>query len=186
MISQELSSVRQNQQVSAQLADQVAQFLAAGGRIQQAERIDPKPLPPRREDEPAPIASKRARTAAPIARQEGERMNSRAARRAELAPAVREMAKTLNISQIASRLGVDRNMLRTIGREYGISYAPAPTGAQIAAQSRDRVFAERLQAFIRIGLTKRQACMRSGLGYRAFNRVCKAFNLQFPEAPEGS
>ncbi|MCY1375235.1 hypothetical protein D9M69_626380 [compost metagenome] len=49
---------------------------------------------------------------------------------------------------------------------------------------RDRVFAERLKAFHAIGLTKREACMRSGLGYAIFNRVCKAYGLQFPKSRE--
>ncbi|MDT4827037.1 hypothetical protein FQZ97_603630 [compost metagenome] len=108
-----------------------------------------------------------------------------AAKRAELAPVVREMAKTLNITQIAARLGVGRTTLGTIGAEYDISFRPTKNAAQIAAEARDRVFADRLVAFQKIGLTKRQACMRSGLGYRAFNRVCKAFNLYFPESVEG-
>ncbi|MCY1532184.1 hypothetical protein D9M68_674400 [compost metagenome] len=102
-----------------------------------------------------------------------------------MAPIVRELAKTLNITQIARRLEVGRTTLATIGREYNISFHPAKTGAQIAAEARDRVFADRLRAFQKIGLTKRQACMRSGLGYRAFNRVRKAFNLYFPESVEG-
>lgn len=182
MISHELSAVMANSRTSAMLAAQVEQFLAAGGRIEQAAPMEPKPLPLRREVEPAPKASRKKRNIPP--KESMDREGRREARRAELAPQVRELAKTLNISQIAARLGVSRRMLDTIGRDYQITYKPAPTGAQLAAMERDRVFAERLKAFHAIGLTKREACMRSGLGYAIFNRVCKAYGLQFPKSRE--
>ncbi|MCO6057345.1 hypothetical protein NG726_11755 [Pseudomonas sp. MOB-449] len=186
MISHELSAVQMNQQISAGLAAQVALFLADGGRIEQAAPMEPKPLPIRRELEPAPRASKRPPKATkaplPVKERPATLAERQAARRVELAPTVREMAKTYNITQIAARLGVGRTILATIGHEYGISFQPTKNAAQIADEARDRVFADRLQAFLQIGLTKRQACMRSGIGYRAFNRVCKAFSLHFPDS----
>ncbi|QEY62512.1 hypothetical protein FXN65_10650 [Metapseudomonas lalkuanensis] len=182
MISHELSAVEANSRTSAMLAFQVEQFLAAGGRIHDLGETETAPMPLRREIEPAPKASKKARNIPP--KEYMDREGRREAKRKELAPQVRELAKTLNISQIAARLGVSRRMLDTIGRDFQITFKPAPTGAQLAAMERDRVLADRLLAFIAIGLTKRQACMRSGMGYKIFNRVCKAYGLQFPTAVE--
>ncbi|MGQ7814618.1 hypothetical protein ACUTAH_02895 [Metapseudomonas furukawaii] len=182
MISHELSAVEANSRTSAMLAAQIEQFLAGGGRIQDLGEVQTAPMPLRREIEPAPKASKKARNIPP--KEYMDREGLREAKRKELAPQVRELAKTLNMSQIAAKLGVSRRMLDTIGRDYQITFKPAPTGAQLAAMERDRIFADRLRAFIAIGLTKRQACMRSGMGYKIFNRVCKAYGLQFPTAVE--
>ncbi|MFG5864441.1 hypothetical protein [Metapseudomonas sp. CR1201] len=182
MISHELSAVQMNQQVSAGLAAQVARFLAAGGQIHDLGEVQTAPIPMRREIEPAPKASRKARNIPP--KESKDREGRREAKRKELAPQVRELAKTLNISQIAARLGVSRRMLDTIGRDFQITFKAAPTGAQLAAMERDRIFADRLRAFLDIGLTKRQACMRSGMGYKIFNRVCKAYGLSFPTSVE--
>ncbi|MDH4566147.1 hypothetical protein E8E95_05600 [Pseudomonas sp. BN414] len=185
MISHELSAVEANSRTSATLAAQIEQFLAAGGRIDVAAPMEAKPLPSRREVEPAPRASKRAPQAAkapkPVKEMPMTLADRQRAKRAALAPEVRELAKTTNARQIAIRLGIGLTTLRTIGREYDIVFIPAKSSSQVAAENRDRAFAERLRAFLKIGLTKRQACMRSGIGYRAFNRVCKAFNLHFPD-----
>ena len=183
MISHELSAVEANSRTSAMLAAQIEQFLAAGVRIHNLGEMESAPLPMRRETEPAPRASKKGRKVTPP-KEYMDKEGRRETKRAELAPVVRELAQTLNISQIATRLGVSRRMLETIGRDYHSTFKPAPTGAQLAAMERDRVFAERIKAFIAIGLTKRQACMRSGLGYKIFLRVCKAYDLQFPTKVE--
>ncbi|MCY1300429.1 hypothetical protein D9M70_499920 [compost metagenome] len=183
MISHELSAVEANSRTSAMLAAQVAQFLATGGRIQDLGETETAPMPLRRELEPAPRASRKARNVPP--KEYMDREGRREAKRAELAPQVRVLAETLNISQIAARLGVSRRMLDTIGRDFHITYKPAPTGAQLAAMARDKVFAERIGAFLKIGLTRRQALLRSELDYRVFNRVCKVYDLQFPATAEG-
>ncbi|WP_036997132.1 hypothetical protein [Metapseudomonas resinovorans] len=184
MISHELSAVEANSRTSAMLAAQIEQFLAGGGRIHDLGEVQTVPMPLRREVEPAPRASKKARNIPP--KEYLDREGRREAKRAELAPQVRVLAETLNISQIAARLGVSRRMLDTIGREFKITFKPAPTGAQLAAMARDKVFAERLGAFLKIGLTRRQALLRSELDYRVFNRVCKTYGLQFPESVEGA
>ena len=190
MISHELSAVQQNEQISAELAIQIEQFLAEGGNILDLGLMEPEPLRRRRETEPAPRASKSApRTAKPpkpVKEKPATLAERQRVRRAELAPEVRELAKTLNARQIALRLGIGSTTLYTIAREYGILFNPGKSGAEIIAEARDKVFADRLRALQQIGLTKREACMRSGIGYRAFNRVCKAFNLHFPETLEAN
>ncbi|WP_330114107.1 hypothetical protein SA496_15680 [Pseudomonas sp. JS3066] len=182
MISHELSAVEANSRTSAMLAAQIDQFLAAGGQIQDMGEMRTIPLPLRREVEPAPKASRNARIIPP--KEYLDQAGRREAKRRELAPQVRELAETLNISQIAAKLGVSRRMLDTIGRDFNITFKPAPTGAQLAAMARDKVFAERLGAFLKIGLTRRQALMASELDYRVFNRICKTYGLQFPEKLE--
>jgi hypothetical protein len=187
MISHELSAVQQNEQISAVLATQIEQFLAEGGKILDLGLMEPEPLRRRREVEPAPRASKSAaKPPQPVKEKPTTLAERQRVRRAELAPEIRELAKTLNARQIALRLGISSTTLYTIGREYGILFNPGRSGAQIAAEARDKVFADRLRAFQEIGLTESQACMRAGIGFRTFNRVCKAFDLHFPETPEAN
>ncbi len=135
MISHELYSVEANSRASASLADQVARFLADGGRIEEAPPLEPKPRPARRETEPAPHASKLTTTEPKPIKTNPDTLAARQrARRAELAPAVRELAKTTNARQIAIRLGIGMTTLRTIGREYDIIFIPARSSALVAAE----------------------------------------------------
>lgn len=91
----------------------------------------------------------------------------------------RLLSRDHTLTQAAEVMGVQRCRLARIAEDYNLQFLPGrnEVRAELFAAA-----AERIRAFLAIGITRRQAIMRLGLGYRTFGRVCKAHDIDYPDS----
>ena len=191
MISNHLSLVEALRQASDELAAQVAEFVAAGGEIEVAEPPPPpKPVVYVPQEPPAPKPFVRRRVeAAPLPYAP---INPRAEKRTKLIEKVAELAATHTQSEVAQLLKVSRRTLCGMTQEFGIKFKKAVRGGnqdperQKQVEERDAQFAERIKAFMELGITRRQCCGRLAISNKAFERIIAAHGIDYPKARQGS
>lgn len=192
MISNHLSLVEQLRPKSNELAAQVAQFLASGGQIKVAEPIGykPKPISYSNQMPPAPKPFVRRRVEAPPPPPAA--FDARQQAREKLVDQVRGLSTTHTQVEVAAAVGISRKAIYNIAKEHDITFQrPTRGGAndstrleQVAA--RDARLAERIKAFLELGITRRQCCGRLAIGNKAFERIIKAHGIDYPKAHQGS
>lgn len=191
MISNHLSLVEALRPASDELAAQVEQYLAAGGTIEVAEPIGYKPRPITYSNQipPAPKPFVRRRVEArpfPMAP-----LDIRSQKRLKLVERIRELAPTHAKVDVAEELGIDRRTVSTIGQEFGITFKPPTRGGarnlvpRRADEASDAKYAERIRAFLELGLTRRQCLGRLAMGAKAFERIIAAHDIDYPKAKPG-
>ncbi|MDY7532373.1 hypothetical protein RGV33_11920 [Pseudomonas sp. Bout1] len=190
MISNHLSMIEELRPASDELAAQVAEFVAAGGEIEVAEPTPPpKPVVyvPQEPPAPKPFVRRRVESAPlPMAP-----LDIRTQKRLKLVERIRELAPTHAKVDVAEELGIDRRTVSTIGQEFGITFkAPTRGGARNLAPRRadaasDAKYAERIQAFLELGLTRRQCLGSLAMGSKAFERIIAAHGIDYPKAKPG-
>lgn len=190
MISNHLSMIEDLRPTSDELAAQVAEFVAAGGEIEVAEPPPPpKPVVyvPQEPPAPKPFVRRRVESAPlPMAP-----LDIRTQKRLKLVERIRELAPTHAKVDVAEELGIDRRTVSTIGQEFGITFkAPTRGGARNLVPRRadaasDAKYAERIRAFLELGLTRRQCLGRLAMGAKAFERIIAAHGIDYPKAKPG-
>ena len=192
MISNHLSLVEQLRPKSNELAAQVAQFLASGGQIKVAEPIGykPKPISYRNQMPPAPKPFVRRRVEAPPPPPTA--FDARQQAREKLVDQVRGLSSTHTQVEVAAAVGISRKAIYNIAKEHDITFQrPTRGGANDSARleqvaARDARLAERIRAFLELGITRRQCCGRLAIGNKAFERIIKAHGIDYPKAHQGS
>ncbi|AZD07519.1 hypothetical protein C4K26_2116 [Pseudomonas chlororaphis] len=191
MISNHLSLVEALRPASNELAAQVEQYLAAGGKIEEAEPIGykPKPITYRNQMPPAPKPFVRRRvepepkplTPATIRHQ----------KRMDLVEKIKGMAPTHTQSEIVEALGIGRRQLYSIAQDYGLAFKrPVRGGANDAhrteqMKARDAKLAERIKAFKELGITRRQVCGKLGIANKTLERILTEHGIDYPKAQRG-
>ena len=192
MISNHLSMIEELRPASDELAAQVAEFVAAGGEIEQAPAYNykPKPITYSNQMPPAPKPFVRRRVeATPLPLHSKD---IRQQERDELAERIRELGATHTQTEASVALGLSRRTLYSVAKEYGITFKkPTRGGANDAArseqvQARDAKYAERIRAFLELGITRRQCCGKLAIGNKAFERIITAHGIDYPKAQRGS
>ncbi|MFJ2446779.1 hypothetical protein [Pseudomonas sp. NPDC087626] len=192
MISNHLSLVEQLRPKSNELAAQVAQFLASGGQIKVAEPIGykPKPISYSNQMPPAPKPFVRRRVEAPPPPPTA--FDARQQAREKLVDQVRGLSTTHTQVEVAAAVGISRKAIYNIAKEHDITFQrPTRGGANDSARlkqvaARDARLAERIRAFLELGITRRQCCGRLAIGNKAFERIIKAHGIDYPKAHQGS
>ena len=192
MISNHLSLVEQLRPKSNELAAQVAQFLASGGQIKVAEPIGykPKPISYSNQMPPAPKPFVRRRVEAPPPPPTA--FDARQQAREKLLDQVRGLSTTHTQVEVAAAVGISRKAIYNIAKEHDITFQrPTRGGANDSARleqvaARDARLAERIRAFLELGITRRQCCGRLAIGNKAFERIIKAHGIDYPKAHQGS
>ena len=190
MISNHLSLVEAQRPAADELAAQVAEFVAAGGEIEVAEPLPPpKPVVYAPQEPPAPKPFVRRRVeSAPLPMAP---LDIRTQKRLKLVERIRELAPTHAKVDVAEELGIDRRTVSSIGQEFGITFkAPTRGGARNlvprrADEASDAKYAERIRAFLELGLTRRQCLGRLAMGSKAFERIIAAHGIDYPKAKPG-
>lgn len=191
MISILKNEVERLRPAADELAAQIAEFVGAGGEIEVA-KSPPPPKPvvyvPQEPPAPKPFVRRRVEAAplpyAPI--------NARAEKRTKLIEKVAELAVTHTQSQVAELLHVSRRTLCGITQEFGIKFKKAVRGGnqdperQKQMEERDAKFAERIRAFLELGITRRQCCGRLAISNKTFERIIAAHGIDYPKARQGS
>ena len=195
-ISHELSMIQMNAPRSAELASNVEAFLSAGGAIQELAPFKYAPPPIRHEPEPSKRVVPRRRAAAPnkfgrMTQRDIERA-ARDKERADLVERIRGLALTMTQSEVQQLTGINRRKLLTLSQDNGFTYKkPTRSGANDSARleqvaARDARLAERIRAFLELGITRRQCCGKLAIGNKSFERIITTHGIDYPKAHQGS
>lgn len=192
MISNHLSLVEALRPASDELAAQVEQYLAAGGKIEEgpASGYIPKPITYSNQMPPTPKPFVRRKVeAAPLPL---DKTDIRAQARLKLVEQIRQLGVTHTQTEVAATLGVSRRLIYNYAARYDITFkAPTRGGARNLVQNvvdkeRDAKFAERIRAFMELGISRRQCCGKLAIGSKAFERIIAAHGIDYPKAHQGS
>ncbi|GAB5336310.1 hypothetical protein [Pseudomonas fluorescens] len=192
MISNHLSLVEALRPASDELAAQVAEFVAAGGEIEEAPSYNykPKPITYSNQMPPAPKPFVRRRTEAPPLPLDKDDIRTQA--RLKLVEQIRQLGVTHTQTEVAAALGVSRRLIYNHAARYDITFkAPTRGGARnlvhnTVDKERDAKYAERIRAFMELGISRRQCCGKLGIDQKAFERIIAAHGIDYPKARQGS
>lgn len=190
MISNHLSMIEELRPASDELAAQVAEFVAAGGEI---EEIEPPPPPTPvvyvLAEPPAPkpfVRRKSESDALPL-----DKDDIRTQERLRLVEQIRQLGITHTQTEVAAALGVSRRLIYNHAARYDITFkAPTRGGARnlvhnVVDKERDAKFAERIRAFMELGISRRRCCGKLAIGSKAFERIIAAHGIDYPKARQG-
>lgn len=190
MISNHLSLVEALRPASDELATQVAEFVAAGGEI---EKIEPPPPPkpvvyvPPEPPAPKPFVRRKSEAdALPL-----DKDDIRTQERLRLVEQIRQLGITHTQTEVAAALGVSRRLIYNHAARYDITFkAPTRGGARnlvhnVVDKERDAKLAERIRAFMELGISRRQCCGKLAIGSKAFERIIATHGIDYPKARQG-
>ena len=188
MISNHLSLVEALRPASDELAAQVAEFVAAGGKIEVAEPIGykPKPITYSNQMPPAPKPFVRRKVeASPLPL---DKTDIRTQERLKLAEQIRQLGVTHTQTEVAAALSVSRRLIYNYAARYDITFkAPTRGGARSLVRKaelaqRDAKFAERIRAFKELGITRRQVCGKLAISNKTLVRILTEHGIDYPKA----
>ncbi|BFT63225.1 hypothetical protein [Pseudomonas moorei] len=199
-ISNDLNMVKELDPQRHELALKMEEFLNKGGTIEVLQ--GPSFIPPPVRYEPPPTVkvdkpvAKPAATDTPymtkIARRDierEERIAQRAMERADHIERIRKLAKTMTYAQVIEQTGIPRRSLQRLAVEGGFQFLPATnSGNSRKARITDEQavkYAERINAFKEIGLSRNQAAIQLGVTFRTFKMLLAKFNIDYPKLHKG-
>lgn len=194
MISILLNEVERLRPAQEELAAQVAEFVAAGGRIEEgpASGYIPKPITYSNQMPPAPKPFVRRRVE-PIAppgppTKLEEQIEARKQRFAK----VMELAPNHTQGEIVTMTGIGRRSLLTMSREHNFKFKTSLRGRHGNAEhvkalaERDAKLAERIKSFLEAGVPRRKVCGRLGINTKTLARILANHEIDYPlSAPGG-
>ena len=194
MISNHLSLVEALRPKSNELADQIAEFVAAGGKI---DVVEPPPPPkpvvyvPREPPAPKPFVRRRVE-AVPLPVEPSDLVDMRLEARRKKAEQVMAMAPTHTQTEVMHALGICRRTLLSMSKEFGFQFKRTNHGGyngperQKQLLERDEKYAERIKAFKELGITRSQCCGKLAISNKTLERLLAKFGIDYPKARRGS
>lgn len=191
MISILQNEVERLRPASNELAAAVEQFLAAGGQIEEgpASGYIPKPITYSNQMPPAPKPFVRRKVeSAPI---QLDKADIRAHDRLKLVEKIRELGVTHTQTEVAVALGVSRRLIYKYAMEYELTFnAPTRGGCrnlvhQTVDKERDAKLAERIRAFMELGISRRKCCSALNIAHKAFVRIIADHGIDYPKSRAG-
>ncbi len=164
-ISNELSAIKAHDPARHQLAAQVAQYLAMGGKITGPETSPPKTVEQRRQTPNFQGAAAKLET------------DQQAAR-------IRVLARTLNAVEICEKEGITRGVLRGIARRYGIEFtvgvkhAVAPN--KITPES-EALMVIQIKECMAKGMNRKNCHEAIGISSTLLLRLLKDYTIDYPK-----
>lgn len=191
MISILHNEVERLRPAQEELAAQVAEFVAAGGQIEEgpASGYIPKPITYSNQMPPAPKPFVRRRVEAEALPLDKDDIRTQA--RLKLVEQIRQLGVTHTQTEVAAALGVSRRLIYNHAARYDITFkAPTRGGARnlvhnVVDKERDAKLAERIRAFMDLGISRRQCCGKLAIGNKAFERIIAANGIDYPKARQG-
>lgn len=192
MISILLNEVERLRPAQEELAAQVAEFVAAGGRIEEgpASGYIPKPITYSNKMPPTPKPFLRRRVEAePLPFAPLDARNDRRAKQAEQAKA---LAPTHTQTEVSFALGMTSKTLKALAKDFGFEYKRSTHGGYNGPDrkkflaERDATFVERIKAFKAEGITRRQVCGKLAISCKTLDRILKEYEIDYPKARLGS
>ena len=192
MISILQNEVERLRPASNELAAAVEQFLATGGKIEEgpASGYVPKPITYKTQMPPAPKPFVRRRVeAAPLPL---DREDVREQARLKLVDHMRQLSATHTQTEAAAALGISRRNVYKHATMNDITFKKPERGGANNNYRRDQMgerdakYAERIRAFLELGITRRQCCGKLAINNKAFERIIAAHGIDYPKARRGS
>jgi hypothetical protein len=199
-ISNDLNMVKELDPQRHALALQMEAYLGKGGTIEVLQGPSFKPPPARNEPPPTLKAAKpAAKTPATetvymdkITRRDierEERIAQRTKDKADHIERIRKLAQTMTYAQAVEQTGIPRRSLQRIAVEGGFHFVPAPNGGQPRAprinDEKAAKYAERINAFKAVGLSRNQAAIQLGVTFRTFKMLLDKFDIDYPKRIAG-
>ena len=173
-----------------ELAAQMAEFLAAGGEI---EEIKPPPPPkpvvyvPQEPPAPKPFVRRRVEaTPLPI-----EPIDARADRRAKQAEQAKALAATHTQTEACFALSMTSKTIKSLAKEFGFTFKRSTHGGYNGPErkkeisERDAKFAERIKAFKELGVSRRVVCGKLAISNRTLERILGEYCIDYPKSTRG-
>lgn len=192
MISNHLSMVEAMRPASDELAAKVAQYLAAGGHIEEAAPIGYKPKPiiysTQMPPAPKPFVRRRVEPVAPPPPTPLERQEEQ--RRQRVAKVI-EMAPTHTQKEVALATGIGRRTLLSMSKEFGFSFKRVhhlPNSSpehKAAIAKHELILAERIKAYKELGISRRQVCEKLHITNTTLKRLLDEHAISYPLSRAG-
>ena len=192
MISILKNEVERLRPASEDIAARTALFLATGGKIEEgpASGYIPKPITYKTQMPPAPKPFVRRRVeAVPLPL---DREDVREQARLKLVEHMRQLSATHTQTEAAAALGISRRNVYKHATMNDITFKKPERGGANNNYRRDQMgerdakYAERIRAFLELGLTRRQCCGKLAINNKAFERIIAAHGIDYPKARRGS
>lgn len=190
ILRNELERLRPAQE---ELAAQVAEFVAAGGRIEEgpASGYIPKPITYSNQMPPAPKPFVRRKVEAPPPLK-ADPIDPRADRRARQAEQAKALAATHTQTEACFALGMTSKTVKALAKDFGFTFKRSTHGGYNGPErkkeiaERDAKFAERIKAFKDLGLSRRVVCGKLAISNRTLDRILIEYGIDYPKLRLGS
>ena len=187
MISNHLSLVEALRPKSNELAEQIAEFVAAGGKIDVVQPPPPpKPVVYVPQEPPAPKPFVRRRVEAPTL--PADPIDARADRRAKQAEQAKALAPTHTQTEACYALGMTSKTIKSLAKEFGFTFKRSTHGGYNGPErkqeiaERDAKFAERIKEFKSRGVSRRAVCGKLAISNRTLERILTEHRIDYPKA----
>lgn len=192
MISNNLSLVEAMRPKSNELADQIAEFVAAGGHIEEAAPYNYKPKPITYSNQmppaPKPFVRRRVEPVEPPPPTPLEIQQEQRRKRVEL---VMQLAPTHTQSEVIDATGIGRRTLLAMSKEFGFSFKRSSHGGHNspgrlkALAEREVVLVERIKAYKELGISRRRACVKLHITNNTLKRILDKYSIDYPMSGAG-
>lgn len=192
MISNHLSLVEALRPASDELAAQVAEFVADGGKIEVAEPIGckPKPITYSNQMPPAPKPFVRRRVE-PIEPPPPTPLEIRQEQRRKRVELVMQLAPTHTQSEVIEITGIGRRTLLAMSKEFDFKFKRSAHGGhnsperKKALAERDAVLVERIKAYKELGISRRRVCVKLHITSGTLKRILEKYSIDYPMSAAG-
>lgn len=194
MISILHNEVERLRPAQEELAAQVAEFVAAGGRIEEgpASGYITKPITYSNQMPPAPKPFVRRRVEpASLTEPTNTKLEERIEARKKRVEKVMELAPSHTQGEVSKMTGIGRRALLNMSLEFKFKFKTSPRGRHgnpdhmKALADRDAKLAERIKAFMEIGISRRKVCGKLGINTKTLARVLKNHAIDYPLSKPG-
>ena len=191
MISNHLSLVEALRPKSNELADQIAEFVAAGGKI---DVVEPPPPPkpavyvPQEPPAPKPFVRRRAEPVVPPPPTPLEIQQEQRRKRVEW---VMELAPDHTQSEVIDITGIGRRTLLSMSKEFDFKFKRCAHGGhnsperKKALAERDAVMVERIKAYKELGISRRRVCVKLHITSGTLKRILEKYSIDYPMSAAG-
>lgn len=191
-VSNHLSLVEALRPKSNELADQIAEFVASGGQIVEAEpyHYKPKPITYSSQMPPAPKPFVRRRVE-PIEPPPPTKLEAQIEARNQRVARVMELAPTHTQKEVAMATGIGRRTLLSMSKEFDFSFKrvhclPNSSPEQRAAIAKhELILAERIKAYKKLGISRRQVCEKLHITNTTLKRLLDEHAISYPLSRAG-
>lgn len=200
-ISNDLNMVKELDPQRHELALLQEAYLSKGGTIEvlQGPSFIPPPMrhePPKRKKAkpkptPNPVTTPYIDKITQRDMDREERVAQRAKDKAERIEYIRKLAETMTYAQAVLRTGMPLRTLQKIAVDGGFKFQPAANNGRgnlkpkVIDEDRDIKYAERIKAFMEVGLSRNQAMGQLGVTFKTFNRILTKFEIDYPKRRAG-
>ena len=192
MISILKNEVERLRPASEDIAARTALFLATGGKIEEgpASGYIPKPITYKTQMPPAPKPFVRRRVE-PVPERLPTKLEEQIEARKQRLAKVMELAPHHTQGEIATMIGVSRRSLLNMSREFSFKFKTSPRGRHGNAEhmkalaDRDAKLAERIKAFMELGISRRKVCGKLGISTKTLARILANHAIDYPLSDPG-